>query len=160
RAAKRILERPAPGRQPRPARRVLGVARETRSEALGHVRLLGLLDPEGGRDRLSGEVVRRAAEPAGDEQVVDLRPLGAHELRDPLDLVGEGRDQRHRDSEPFEPLGEPGSVRVRDVARDELVADRQDRRGAHAATEYDYSRRRRDGMTATDPFSITLTSAP
>src|SRR5207245_9201435 len=98
----------------------------------------------------AGASVWSATEPTGYEKVVYPLPLGSNELCDPIDLVGESRDQRDRDSEPFEPLGEPRSVRVRDVAGDELVADRQDRRGAHAATEYDYSRRRRDGMTATE----------
>jgi hypothetical protein len=83
------------------------------------------------RDRLARQVVRRAAEAARDEEEVDARRLVAHELGDLLDVVGERREHANRDTERREPPGEPGGVRVRNVAGDELVPDREDRRGRH-----------------------------
>ena len=73
RAALRVPERPAAGRELRPARRVVGVLREARAQLVGELRHLDLRDAERRRERLAREVVGRAAEAAGDDQVVDAR---------------------------------------------------------------------------------------
>jgi len=53
---------------------------------------------------------------------------------DRVDLVGERRRQPHRDAERREAARQPGRVRVRHVARDELVPDREDRcRWSHSS---------------------------
>ena len=49
-----------------------------------------------------------------------------------VDLVGHARGEHHLDAERLEPLGEPRRIRVQRVARDDLVADRE-QRGAHPA---------------------------
>ena len=82
RAAVRVRERPAAGRELRPARRVVGVLREARAQVGGEVGHLGLLDAERGRERLARDVVRRPAEAAGDDEVVDAVALAADELGD------------------------------------------------------------------------------
>ena len=105
--------------------------REACAQVGCEVRHLFLLRAERVSDRLARQVVGRAAEAAGDEQEVDERRLAAHELGDDLDLVRERRDQPDGDAERREPPREPGAVRVRNVTRDELVADGEDRRGGH-----------------------------
>ena len=97
----------------RPAGRVVGMLREARAQLgreLGH---LLLLDVERGGERLARDVVGRAAEPAGDDQVIDAVALAADEVGDRLDLVRHGRRDHDLDAERLEPLGEPGRVRVR-----------------------------------------------
>ena len=105
--------------------------REACSQVGGEVGHLHLLDAECMRECFARQVVRCAAEAAGDDQEVDERRLAAHELGDGVDLVRERRDQPDGDTERREPPREPGAVRVRDVTRDELVADGEDRRGGH-----------------------------
>ena len=85
---------------------------------------------EGVRERLARQIIGGAAEPAGDDQTLDAHPLAVDELRDRRDLVLDRGGEHHRDTERFELAGKPGGVRVRHVARDDLVADRQ-QRGAH-----------------------------
>src|SRR6266568_8617103 len=75
---------------------------------------------EGGGHRLASYVVGRPAEPAGDEHEVGALGLGADELRDPVDFVGQRGHERDRDAELLELLREPGSVRVDGVAGEEL----------------------------------------
>ncbi len=116
RAAEGILERPRPDRQHRPARCVLRIRRKPRPQLVGDVAHLLALDLEGRGDRFAGDVVRRPAEPSGDEDEVSARRLGAHELGDAVELVRQRRDQVDRDAEGLEPLGEPRAVRVGDVA--------------------------------------------
>ena len=108
----RVRERPAADRQLRPARRVVGMLREARAQLGGELGHLDLLDVERGRERLAREVVGRAAEAAGDDQVVDAVALAADEVGDRVDLVRHdgGEDDAH--AERLEPLREPRRVRV------------------------------------------------
>ncbi len=55
-------------------------------------------------------------------------PLAVHELRHGRDLVRNGRGDCDPHAQGLEPLGEPGGVRVDDVAGDDLVPDREERR--------------------------------
>src|SRR5204863_4286046 len=121
----------AAARQPCPAGRVLRVARKTGAQVGGELRKLLLRHVEGLRDRLARQVVRGPAEAARDDEDVDAGRLSADELGDRLDLVGHDGDQARLDSERREALREPRRVRVRDVARDELVPDREQARRGH-----------------------------
>ena len=100
--------------------------REAGAQVVGELGHLGLLDAERGGERLARDVVGRAAEAAGDDEVVDAVVLAADELRDRVDLVRDGRGQDDADAQRLEPLREPGGVRVLDVAADDLVADGED----------------------------------
>jgi molybdenum cofactor synthesis domain-containing protein len=79
------------------------------------------------RSRFPRDVVGRPAEAAGHEQAVDAGTLPPDEVRDRLDLVGDGGGEDDPDAERLEALREPGRVRVRHVAGDNLVPDREDR---------------------------------
>jgi hypothetical protein len=100
---------------------------------------------ESGRNRLTRDVVGRAAEPSRDDDDVGLVRLAPHEPGDRLNLVRHGGDQPYEDAEPFEPAGEPRRVRVFDVAGDDLVADGHNGRSrmpAHPASMDDLLERR------------------
>ena len=143
RAAEGVVERAASEGKARPARRVLGVAPKAGPQPFGDVDDLALTDGERARERLAGHVVWRPAEPSRDEHRVGGRRGRSNEGCNVVDIVRDDRDQLHRDTEALEPLGEPRTVRIRDVAGDELVADRDDRcrrLSAHPPAEY----RRRD----------------
>ena len=99
RAAERVLDPAAADRQLRPARRVLGVAREARAQRVGELRDELLLHAESRRERLARQVVGRAAEAAGDEDEVDVGRLAPDEARDRVDLVGH-RGERSRTLTP------------------------------------------------------------
>ncbi len=58
--------------------------------------------------------------------MVDPHALAAHELDDPLGLVGHRGADRDLHAERFEPAGEPRGVRIFGVSRDKLVPNRQD----------------------------------
>ncbi len=92
---------------------------------LGH---LDLGHGERRRKRLAGQVVGRAPETARDDHHVHQLPLAVHELRHGRDLVRNGRGDRDPHAQGLEPLGEPGRVRVDDVAGDDLVPDREESR--------------------------------
>src|SRR5205823_14211497 len=121
-AAVRILERHAPGRKPGPARRVVRMAGEAGPQVGGQLGHLLLRDAEGGGERLARDVVGCPAEAAGDDQVVDAAPLTPDEVAYRNRFVRYGGRDHDLDAERLEPLGEPGGVRVRDVAGDDLVA--------------------------------------
>ena len=133
-AAERILERPAPLRQERPARRVLRRAREARAERSRNLGLLDLRNAERRGDRLAREVVGRAAEAAGDDHRVLRGRVLAHERGNAVDLVGDRGDQLHLDAQRRQPPREPAAVGVLRVARDDLVPDRDDRGARHPAS--------------------------
>ena len=141
RSAVRDLEWAAALREQRPAGRVLGVRGETRAKSRGDVADLHLADAERGGDRLAGDVVRRAAEPAGDDHDVHGRRLLADERGDPVDLVRHHRDQRDLDAERGQPPCQPRAVRVLDVPRQELVPDGDDRGPGHRERVYERARR-------------------
>src|SRR6266487_6495811 len=82
-AAERVRQRAAAGGKHRPPRRVLGVASETLAEVRGDLWVLGLLDGEGCRDGLASNVVRGAAEAAGNDDQVGT-----------VGLLAQGRDRK------------------------------------------------------------------
>ena len=99
--------------------------REAAAQLVGELRHLDLRDAERGGHRLASQVVGRAAEAAGHEQVVDPRALAVDEVGDGLDLVRDAGGEHDLHAEPLEPLREPGGIGVDDVAGDDLVADRE-----------------------------------
>ena len=83
-------------------------------------------DAERGRDRLARQVVRRAAEAAGDDQVVDARPLAVDERRRPP----RSRPARPPASTTCTPsdssrCASQAAFVFDDVAGDDLVPDRE-----------------------------------
>ena len=131
RAAERVVERLGAIGKARPARRVVAEAPvgEARAQRACKGADLDTLDSERRRDGLAGDVVGRAAEPARHEYVVEVVLLG-EERGDLLDLVPEGDESAYLDPELCELTGQPRAVRVLDIARDDLVSDRHDRRPA------------------------------
>ena len=95
--------------------------------------------------------------------MVDERRLAAHEGNDPIEVVGHRCAEDDRDAELLEPPGEPRGVRVLDVARDELVADRQDDRVHHWSIRELEPKRDVDAVVAlsleTDPYQVTSAAA-
>jgi signal transduction histidine kinase len=141
RASERVGERLGALRQTGPAGRVIAepTPREALPQGICHGRHLLAGDTEGVRHAFARDVVGRAAETARDEDHVRARPLRPQEGSNFLDVVTHGCHQLHLDAETGKAARKPGGVRVLDVPRDYLVADRENDRRARGfphAAEY------------------------
>ena len=100
-------------------------------------------DARGTGHAVAGQIVLGRAEPAADDDQVAVRRVGAD---GPLDLV---LDIAHRlvaghlDAQLAELLGQPRRIAVHDLARDHLVADRQDHRFHQTTSGDDWPQRHR-----------------
>jgi hypothetical protein len=90
-------------RQQSPARGVVRVAREPGPELGRELRHLLLLDGERCRDGLARDVVRRAAEAAGDEHDVEASGRVPDEGGDRVELVRHGGDEAGGEAERLQP---------------------------------------------------------
>lgn len=77
------------------------------------------------RDAVHRYVVRGPAEPAGNDDGVELVAVPPRRLGDHRRLVGDGQHAFHRHTAFGESGTDPRRVRVRRIAREEFVADGQ-----------------------------------
>ncbi len=83
-------------------------------------------DPGHERDRLAREIVLRRAQTAGHEHDVGARGRERQGLRDAVDVVPHRLVMQDVDPDGGQLLGHPPGVRVRDLAEEQLRADRDD----------------------------------
>src|SRR5215211_3228209 len=160
RASERVREwLRAPGKA-RPARRVIPepARPEPAAQLVGEPRDRLALEPECGRDRLTRDVVGRPAEPARDEHLARTSGLDGDDGRDLLEVVANSGQHRHLEAELAQATREPRRVRVLDVARDDLVADRDDDRGlGHGAEVSGAAYFSGNGFRASAPSACEVT---
>ncbi len=84
-------------------------------------------------DRIHGDIVVGRTDPAGGEQVIVAGAQGVDRLDDRGGLIADDADFPQPNALHAEPAGDLGNILVMGAARQDLVANDNQRRGKHAA---------------------------